>query len=904
MSMVGKTIAHYAITDEIGRGGMGEVYLATDTKLKRQVAVKVLSEALSGDEQHLARLTREAEVLASLDHPGIAQIHGIEDTEGGKALVLQLIEGPTLADRIKQGPMPVDEALPVALQIAEALEAAHEKGIIHRDLKPANIKITPEGKVKILDFGLAKAVVEEKSAEVVADSPTLTMSATRAGIILGTPAYMSPEQASGRPVDGRADIWAFGAVLYEMLSGTRAFPGEDWSETISRVIGRQPDWDSLPTDLPPGILRLLRRCLRKEPKKRLHHIADARLEIEENGGEIRGEIVPTTSLRSTIPWGIAFLMTVAAGASLYISLWHEPPPSKPRAHLQIVLPEGLNLAVASAHPALALSPDGSRLVFVADNGSVKRLYIRDLSQKNARPIAGTEGAASPFFSPDGEWIGFFSGNDLMKVSTLSGAPVAAHSTTAVSVNRGATWLGANDVVMAPSANSGLTISSLDGDQKKSIREWKTVTEERAAFSWPHAIPNGRSVVFTDDTGSDLDAGRIALLSVDEKEVESLGFGGTNPRYSNTGHVLYGRASSLYAFPFDGRRKERTGPEFKVLDRVMSHGNGAVQYAVGGNGTLAYISAPSGNAKYELTWVDRNGRPEMLFESPQPLFAPRLSPDGTQVAVTIVDGSNIDVWLFDLRRRTMTRRLTTHPGEDFGAVWHPQGKAVALASEVGENRENPGPELAWIADIAAGGPPEVLLRTPGDGNWDFPASWSRDGQRLAFVANRGEAHGDILFFPMSAGRGPLVFLESPADEYAPMLSPDGRWLAYVSDDTGRDQIYVQIVSGPGARTQISSQGGTEPIWSRDGRELFYREGNRFMATRVDGSGRTFVAEDAKLLFEGPFDPWEAFGARAANYDISPDGTHFVVARRKSMVTARVIDVVLNWARTTRRPLESH
>jgi serine/threonine-protein kinase len=587
-------------------------------------------------------------------------------------------------------------------------------------------------------------------------------------------------------------------------------------------------------------------------------------------------------------------MTVVAAVTVYLAGWDRQATSVTRAHLQIVLPDGLRLAVDSAHPTLALSPDGSRLVFVAEDGGTRRLYMRELAGNEARPIVGTEEAASPFFSPDGTWIGFFASTNLMKVSSSSGAPVAVHTTTPVSVNRGATWTAGETVVFASSANSGLALGSTGGEKQRSIADWTDVTDNQAPFSWPDALPGGRRVVFTDNTDQRLDAARLALLSLETRDVTLLGVGGTNPRYSPTGHILYGRSGSLYAVPFDVQRGKTTGAEFRVLDGVISDGNGSVQFAIGGKGALAYVSGSRVADGYELVWIDREGRSESLLDSERPLFGPRLSPDGSQLAVTIVDGSNLDVWLFDFTRRKLTRRLTTHQGEDFGPVWHPDGHQLALGSEVGEDHENLGPGMAWIREL--GSPPEPLTRTPGLYNLEFPSSWSRDGQWLAFVATRGRPSGDILIFSPSDPGEPTAFLQTLADERAPMFSPDGRWMAYVSDDTGQSEIYVTPFPGPGDRTLISSRGGTEPLWSRDGRELFYREGDRFMVTRVDGTGERFVADVPEVLFEVRLDRWSGFGAGTANIDVSLDGTRFVMARRKDPVTATVIDVVLNWPQT--------
>ena len=906
--LIGQTISHYKITSKLGEGGMGEVYLAEDTRLGREVALKILPQKFVQDRQRMARFQREAEVLASLNHPNISIIHGLEESGEVLALVLELVEGDTLADRITQGAIPVDESLRLALQIAEALEAAHEKGIIHRDLKPANVKVTPDGKVKVLDFGLAKALELPTSEPELSESPTrsLDAAATQMGMVMGTAAYMSPEQARGKPVDKRADIWSLGCVLYEMLSGRRPFDGEDISKTLARVIEREPDWEALPASTPPGLVRLIRRCLRKDPKHRLHDIADARLDLEEAMEPPSWETTAKDSerpamLRSALPWAIVMLMTLVATILVYRADWNGQEQGVTPAHLQIVLPEGLRLAVDTAHPTLALSPDGSRLVFVADDGVTRRLYLRHLAGSESREIAGTEGAASPFFSLDGEWIGFFAGTKLMKVSSSSGAPLAVHTIVPISVHRGAAWAADEAVVLAGSPNSGLRHGSVAGEGQRTFDGWTYVTDSTAAFSWPDVLPGGQSVLFTDNTAQSLDAARVKLLSLKTREIVPLGIGGTHPRYSATGHVVYGRDGSLYAVPFDVKRNSATDPEFRLLDGVLSDGNGSVQYTVGGNGTLAYVSGPPAARDYELVWIDREGHTETLTERNRRLWLPRVSPDGLQLAVTEVGGSNMDVWLFDLNRCTFERRLTTDPGEDFGPVWHPDGRQLALASEIDEDRENQGPGMAWIRDL--GTLPEPLTRSPGEGNWEFPSSWSADGKWLAFVSTRNGPIGDISLFSPSDPGDLTSFLATPADEASPMFSPDGRWLAYVSDDTGQYEVWVEPFPGPGPRTRISYRGGVEPLWSRDGQELFYRQGDRLMRVGVDGSGERFVPKEPEILLELRLDHWSGFGAQTANYDISPDGSRFIMAIRKNPVTATVINIVLDWPQVLLAPSET-
>jgi serine/threonine-protein kinase len=543
---------------------------------------------------------------------------------------------------------------------------------------------------------------------------------------------------------------------------------------------------------------------------------------------------------------------------------------------------------------LALSPDGSQLVFVGDDGQSRKLYMRTLSDREPREILGTEGAASPFFSPDGAWIGFFVDSRLVKVSSISGAPVAVQTTTGVQVNRGATWVTEQKVVIAGSPNSGLSLFSVDTQDLQPMSAMTQLTDRMAPHSWPIALPDGSGLIFNDSSDTNLGAPSLQVLTMDTREIERLNGVGSNPRFSSTGHLLYARGGALYAMGFDERQRVTTGGEFEVLHGIITDGNGSAQYAVGGRGTLAYVAGSSDLGGYELVWLDREGGEQVILQSDLPLRLPRLSPDGSQVAVTIVDGSNVDLWLLDPVRRSLDRRLTSHPGEDFGAVWHPGGQQLTLSSEVDEESGAKGPALAWIPEI--GQPPVGLTSTPGFGNWEFPASWSPDGQWIAYVATRDGPSGDILLLSPDNPDEPTVLLQTPALELAPMFSPDGRWIAYVSDDTGSPEVYVQPFPGPGDRRRISARGGAEPRWSRDGREIFYREGRLLMAVPVDGSGERFEASEPQTLFETESGDLTGIGAAAANYDVSLDGSRFLIIRRQNAIAATVIDVVLNWPET--------
>jgi len=801
------------------------------------------------------------------------------------------VPGETLAERLARGRISVEEVLSIALQIADALEEAHEKGVIHRDLKPANVKVTEDGKVKVLDFGLAKAFTREAADIDSSLSPTMTRDATRVGVIMGTAAYMSPEQARGKNVDKRSDIFSFGSVLYEMLSGRKAFPGDDVSEILAAVIKVEPEQSALAADLDPRLRRLINRCLKKNHRERLRDIGDARLEILEARAQPDEDAAAASKVskwRRSLPWALAAVLGITAIAS-WLWSWRGQQPIEPRpVQVQIVLPPGVLLAVDTEHPTIALSPDGSRLVFVGEEGGTRRLYLRELAEPEARAIAGTENAASPFFSPEGDWIGFLADGSLKKVSAEGGVPVALHRTTGPSVSRGATWSTNDTVVVAASANSGLMRGSVEGEAQRAIAEWVNITEPTAPYAWPHALPGGGQVLFTDHSQGRLVDARVALLDVLTTEIKTVVHGGTNPRYSPTGHILFARSGSLYAIPFDLERAEVIGDERKLLSGVMTTENGAAQFAVGAGGTLAYVVGGAGIGEDELVWVDRHGDTETILDGRQ-FVEPRISPDGTQLAVTSFTGANSDIWLLDLERSTFTR-LTSHPGEEVDPVWSPDGERLALATEIDEKSDEPGPALAWMPSLNS--LPEVLIKSPGPGNWEFPSSWSPDGQWLAYSRQRSDVAGDVWLLPMEGATEPVPFLQSPANETAAMFSPDGGWIAYVSNVSGRDEVYVQTFPDPGGRVvQISTRGGIEPVWARDGRELFYREGNKLMVVELT-PGPELQPKTPEVLFEGRYRK-TLWGAEAANYDVSLDGSRFVMVRAKNRVMPTVIHVVLNW-----------
>jgi serine/threonine-protein kinase len=876
----------YEIISELGKGGMGEVYLAEDTNLKRQVAIKVLPKEFALDKERLARFEREARVLASLNHPNIATIHGLEKSDDQQLLVMELVEGEILAEHIKKGPLPAEEALEGCQQIAEGLESAHEKGIIHRDLKPGNIKITPEGKIKILDFGLAMAFQEEPEAIDISKSPTLTNRMTQPGVILGTAAYMSPEQAKGKKVDKRTDIWAFGCILFECLTGKIAFEGETASETIASILKSEPDWEALPEETPWSIRALMRKCLQKDPYRRLHDIADARIEIEEalsKPFEFQALLRETKTVRSlwkrTIPWGLFILMAVTAGLFLW-SPWREgmPRPGTVKRYILNLPPtERLWLGGRFERSSVALSPDGSNLVYVAGRGGLHQLYLHKLDQFEAQPIPGTEDARNPFFSPDGQWIAFLTSGKLKKVSLSSGASVTLCDTLPVS--SGGSW-GADDTILFTLApNSGLSRVSASGGIPESVTTPDRTKGERGHY-YPEALPGSKALLFTIGSGGGWSDTSVAVLSLETGRWHTLIEEGTSPYYLSTGYLVYARAGTILAVHFDLERLEVTGPPVRILEGVMTR-IGA-EFGLSEDGSLVYLPGIGGWPERTLVWVDRRGQTQSLRFPPRSYLGPRISPDGKRAVTSIPSRQkgNFDIWICELARNTLTR-LTFTSGYDGQPIWTPDGKRVTFASSaVG------APDLTWKSWDGRGA--DEQLSAIG-GHAQFPTSWSPNGRTLLFTYEHPETKYDIWLLPVEDKSEPQPWLKTQFVETAAVFSPDGRWIAYQSDETGRFEIYVKPFRGPGRKQSISTKGGTGPVWAPDGRELFYREGDKMMAVAVKTDSE-FVGAKPMLLFKGRY----SSDTIRANYDVSPDGRRFLMVKASEQESALTqINVVLNW-----------
>jgi serine/threonine-protein kinase len=842
----GQRIGVYEIMALVGAGGMGEVYRARDTKLNRDVAIKVLPELLGGDADRLARFQREAQVLASLNHPNIAHIHGSEDSGSVHALVMELVEGPTLADRIAQGAIPLADALPIARQIADALEAAHEQGIVHRDLKPANVKVKDDGTVKVLDFGLAKAVEADASASSPSamNSPTLTARATQLGMILGTAAYMAPEQARGRAVDRRADIWAFGVVVYEMLTGRRAFDGDDISITLASVLKEDVRWDALPKDLPPSVWRLLRRCLEKDPKRRLSAIGDARLEMDEaisgspeaHAATAAGQERRTadrSGLRMALPWIVAGVFGTGLIAAIAVwAPWRTLPAPTPR---RLLASSGADGSLVPGGN-LALSPDGLTLAFVGAQNGATRLFVRKLDQLQATPLLGTEAASMPFFSPNGQWIAFFAGGSLKKVSVTGGATIPLCETQ---IARGGTWSDDDQIYFTPSASVNtriMRVSAAGGTPVPAAALSANATSQR----WPQALPGNAGLLFTEhsSTGA-FDGANIVVVPLEDSggAPKVVVRGGYFGRYvaapkrfgrdggSGDGGVLvYMQQGTLFSAPFDLRRLEVTGPALPALQGVAAATTTAsAEFAIA-NGTLVYLPGSATTSANPLDWITRDGKASPLRATKAEWSNVRISPDGQRLALDLSDGKQRDVWVYEWSRDTLTQ-LTFDPADDTSPVWTPDGRRIVFASD----RAKKGtPNLYWVN---ADGTGDVTRLTDSPSS-QYPGSWHPSGKFLAFHENNltgsVSTSWDLMILPMegdsqkgwTAGK-PTVFLATPATEVVPRFSPDGRWIAYQSNEhAGVFDVYVRPFPGPGGVWRISTDGEWFPTWSRSANELLF------------------------------------------------------------------------------------
>jgi serine/threonine-protein kinase len=889
----GSRVGPYEVTALIGEGGMGKVWRAHHTALNRDDAIKVLPDAFASDADRLARFRREAQVLASLNHPNIAHVYGLEQADGVQALVMELVEGPTLADRITQGAIPVSETLSIAKQIAEALETAHEQGIVHRDLKPANIKLRPDGTVKVLDFGLAKltALNAGTDANALSMSPTMTSPTmmTGVGVLLGTAPYMAPEQARGKAADKRADIWAFGCVFYEMLTGRRAFDGETSTEVIAKILERDVDFSRLPATVSPAIVRLLRRCLEKDPRRRLRDIGEARFELEQSEAPDT-IIVPqrisagrgALSRRRLIVGVIALLLCAAVvGVVLWVM---RPVPfrgARPLSTFAIVLPPDQQFSSVVAH-VVALSPRGTHLVYVA-NG---RLYLRPIDQLSSTPIQGTEGGAgNPFFSPDGQSIAFWHSGELKRVSITGGSPVKLCDWA--SPLSGASW-GADGSILLGLGNAGIWRVPDQGGMPERVI---AVDEKRELASGPQLLPDGRTVLFSllrpNTNAIGWDNADIVAESLDTHQRKVLLRGGREGTYIQTGHLIYARGGVLFANAFDVARLAVNGGPVPLVEGVRdgSTVNATAQFNVAADGTLVYVPVEAGaEAQRILAWVTRTGAVQATTAPQRAYDFPRLSPDFKRVAMEI----GPQIWLFDLVRDTLTR-FTFDGRTNETPLWTPDGKHIVFTSS------KDGPRtLYWQLADGSGG----LERLTQSDYLNIASSVAPDGRSMAFHESSSGIQRNIMVLALG-DRKVRPFLSTPFNEGGARFSPDGRWLAYVSDESGRPEIYVQPFPGPGGKWQVSTDGGTEPAWNPNGRELFYRSGKNMIAVETT-STPSFSAGKPHVLFEGDYLS-ASYPQLGSDYDVSSDGQKFLMVKETARsASVQQINVMLNWLdQVTRR-----
>ena len=898
----GDRLGPYEVIAAVGAGGMGEVYRARDTRLNRDVAIKVLPDAFVGDTERVARFQREAQVLASLNHPGIAQIHGVEQLNASQgsavALVLEFVDGPTLADRIAAGPVPLDDALPIAKQIAEALDAAHERGIVHRDLKPANIKLTSDGTVKVLDFGLAKAMEEAPGSGLQASglsmSPTITSPVmTGGGVILGTAAYMSPEQARGKAVDKRSDVWAFGCVLYEMLTGRRAFDADDVTDVLAFIITKEPDLTLLPTRTPSAVRKLLVRCLAKDRTKRLADISDARLEIEDAMANPPTDERPGTGAASMLAsdrrWRLVapgvLVCCVLTGVAVWSVVRGGGTVDRPLQRFAIQVPPSAPILGGS----VAVSGDGTRLAYIAQEGGRRILYVRDLAQLEPQPIRGSEGAFQPFLSPDGEWVGFFteagqSSGKLKKVPVRGGPAIELCDAPGP---HGGAWDVDGTIVFAAgsvqSSSGGLFRVSAAGGAPVAITKPDIKTELR--HGWPNVLPNGKGIVVSIlPRGGLYDSGRIAVYSPGDGSMQTIVQPGYHGRYVDSGHIVYTAPTSsalsgnLMAIPFDIDRLRATGPPVPVIEGVLLGPRtvGNVGFAVSSSGVLTYVpTSENPSSRRTLVWVDRQGREEALGAPDRPYVYPRLSPDGSRVALDIRDDQN-DIWVWDLARQSLSM-VTKDPGLDRFPVWSADGKRIAYASP----RDG---TLDSIYIQAADGTGAVQRLTETEVA-HAPLTFTNDGTRLLVrEGGRAAATGGVLKVLSLTDRTLIPLIQPPTPVMNAEISPDGRWLAYQSSESGRQEVYVRpFPDVNSARYPISTSGGNRPLWSRNGRELFYISGvsgdaSALMAVAVQ-PGTSFSPGRPQKIFEGRyFGNVDTYVARS--YDVSPDGRRFLMIKEQA------------------------
>jgi Tol biopolymer transport system component len=861
----------YEITAKIGAGGMGEVYRARDTRLDRDVALKILPPAFAGDPERLARFEREARTLATLNHPHIGHIYGLEESGGVRALVLEFVDGPTLADRIAPGPIPIDDALIIARQIAEGLEAAHDQGIIHRDLKPANIKVRTDGTVKVLDFGLAKAFDSTSAGTAdVSASPTITSPPlmTGVGAILGTAAYMSPEQARGQAIDKRTDIWAFGCVLFEMITGRMVFPGVTTSDTIAAVLERSPDWTALPSATPPFVRHVLARCLEKNPKHRWRDIGDVRIELDDTEvwrRQTDGASPKSSRAGERAVW--ALLVALAAAVAAVATPMFRKAPAPAEIRFNLLFPRG----VAADFAQLAISPDGQQIVVAPSFGPQQPnpLWLRPLASTSGRLLTGTEGASFPFWSPDGQSIGFFADEKLKRldvnsqaIQILADAPVA----------RGGAWQADNSILFAPNARGPLFRVPATGGQPTVATHLQEGQNDHRA---PFILPDGLHFLYY--ARGDAQVRGVHVARLDGTETKRLLDADGAAVYARSGHLLFPRQGELLAQSFDAIRLTLDGEAFHVADSVsVNPGISLASLSASPSGPIAY--GTDSIRRTQFAWFDRSGRRLETLGTPdqRSLANPSLSPDGNRIAFSRVVGGNWDVWLIDMQGAVS--KFTSALSLDWNPVWSPDGQQIFYQSS----------SNIYSRSVTEGTPEQALLSERG---MIYPSDVSPDGSVLLYTRDLGSGT-DLWYVSLGADRTPHPFVQTAFQERDGQFSPDGKWVAYQSNDAGHFEIYLQPFPGPGDRIQVSASGGQHVRWARNGSELFYIAADqRLTSVRVTlGATGKLVVGTPVPLFRTELD--SSFLTRQ-QYVVSPDGQRFLINAATDAIDPPSITLILNW-----------